>query len=306
MRDHRDWLLSEGHFQLIRKEDAKAAVQRLHEALPVATRGDVVGRLATLFPTRRTELLLDERPIVGSTEAYARVVVRRGIATAVGFNAYFAQAGSVATVAKADVDAVMAGVEDRETIAAALADYLSRRDEDEAPLISAFLEELRFRFEAGGRITQPLLDAMLAIGEPVMRQDSLGGAYEDRPLHAWDSLLATLFQPLKPEEAGPMLKLALDRPLAASVAAELYVERGRELEVFPRVGQASPLISEADFEALGPRVLALILAERDAGIRRTRSPERAVGLRTRAGRPRHPGPRSDLDAEQRDAKAATA
>lgn len=265
VRDHRDWLLSEGNFQLIRKEDTEAAVRRLHDALPAGEQRDVIGLLATLFPTRSAQLLLDQRPVLSGTETYAQVAARRGIATSIGFNAYFSQAGGEGTVAKADVDAMMATLDDRNVLDEALADYLTRRNADGDPLIGAFLDELRYRFEAGAQVTQSLLNALLSIGEPVMRQDDLGRGFGERPLHSWHSLLATLLQPLDVARAGGMLRCAFAEPLAASVAAEIYVDRGRELEVFPRAGSSRPLITRADFDALGCRVLELILAEHAAG-----------------------------------------
>lgn len=258
-RDNRDYLIGDGRYQLIRKEEWKDLVFQLHELIAGPSRVELLALLCTLFPTRADELAGEDRPhLSGRSEMYAIMAARRGIATRDGFEAYFSLSIADTSVSNRDVDAFIAALEDLPELSAYVDTYLNRRDDGGSSLIAPFLEQVRYRFDADGAQapTQALISALVAAADPIMRLDDQTHGFEQSPLRHFTALINTLLRRAGPELAGEYLQAAFESATAAG-AADVLVDRGRELGVVPTAGRpGQPLIDRPTFDRLGPTVLA--------------------------------------------------
>lgn len=269
VRDNRDYLIGDGRYQLIRKDEKNDLVRQLHEIIAGPTKAELLALLCTLFPTRSQDLAAGERPLLnGGSETYANLSARRGIATRDGFTAYFSLSIAETSVSHRDVDAFLSALDEKDRLTAYLDTYLNRRDEAGVSLIAPFLEQVRYRFESEGAPapTQPLISALVAIADPVMRIDDLTNGFEQSPLRYYTALIETLLRRAGQAEAGRLLEGGFADGATAAGAADLLVDRGRELGVIPTSGHpGAPLIDRATYDRLGPGVLDLIVAAANDG-----------------------------------------
>jgi hypothetical protein len=270
VQSHRSYLLGEDYGRLFREDEAAEAIDRLHASLAPESRTQVIALLCILFPSHAKALAKTDRGYLMGGEPHASVVKRRGIATSDGYSAYFGLSGSAVRVSKREVDEVMAKLDDDGVVGGALKSHLERVDEDGCSLISQFLEELRYRFEgAGVEPTPVLLQQVLMLGDAItmLDDDTEGTAFEVRSLRYLTGFVEVLFKRLEPARAGAMFEAALDRAPPVAALAEVYVDRGRELGVFPTdVHRHDALIDREHFDRIGPRLAQLIAASADGAM----------------------------------------
>jgi predicted KAP-like P-loop ATPase len=269
VREQRDYLIGDGRYILMREEEKAAMIARLHATLSEASKTEVIGLLCTLFPTRSKELAANDLPVLGARgERQPDVAVRRGMATADGFDAYFSLSLPEGRVSNLDVDAVIAALNDRAAIGDLLAMYIARLDETGASLIASFLEQVRFRFEVEGAPppTLALVSALLAAGDEIIRLDDDLNSFGLHPFRYFLDLLNSLLDRAGPQTAGDLLRSAMGDGVPPATAADVLFDRGRELGVFPTGGlRARPRVTEKAFNELGPEVMAIILKAKDNG-----------------------------------------
>ena len=260
VKANQEFLVGEGYSQFLRDTETKATVARLHVSLPEPGRAHVIALLCTLFPRRAKEIAGGDRPMAAAQEPIPATVARRGIGTAAGFGAYLGLSGDVAEVSKRAVDAVFDDLDNPVVIRNALETYLKRTGSDGAPLIGPFLEELRFRLDAGATSSQALLNEVLRIGDAVLGLDRAESAFELHPRAYLTDMVDNTFEKAGEAAAAEMFLAAIDSGIPVSIVAIVYVERGQELGVFPRMGQSlRPMLDATGFEKVGAPVLARIL-----------------------------------------------
>ncbi len=265
IRDNRDYLIGDGRYQLIRKEEKNDRVRQLRDVIAGPARVELLALLCTLFPTRMDELSGEERPVLSrGSETYANLSARRGIATRDGFTAYFRLSIADTNVSHRDVDALIGARDDQTQLSAYLDTYLKRQDEGGASLIAPFLEQVRYRFEAQGAPapTQALVSALVETLDPIMRLDDQTNGFEQRPLRYFTALIDTLLRTAGSSLAGQYLEAAFAGNATAAGAADLLIDRGRELGVIQTaVRSGVSIIDKETYDRLGPEVLKLILKE---------------------------------------------
>lgn len=270
VRSSRDFLMSEGVWQMAIEEQQAAEGERIRQALPERQREEILSVLVALFPTRGKAISANNRWFGG--EPWWQTAKRRGIATPQGFDAYFSLFPSANAVPKSDIDAAVAAFDDIETQRRLLAKALSATDDGGRTLVGSYLGELQYRLMGRPDFMpgRALLDALLEKGEEILNIDYNEGL-ELSPALQWGWLIGDILKVVGAaggvEAADDLLLGAAGAPISASVVSNLYVSRGRELDILPREGgNAAPLISLTAHKQLGERVLQLIDAEVRAGV----------------------------------------
>ena len=262
IRNNSDFLMGTGRYRFDMDGGKAAVANRLRAALPEADLDRVVRVLSALFPTRAKEF--SGRNLSVSSEAYGDVAARRGVATQAGYDAFFSLSLAGTVVSKQDVDTVIAALNDEDAIAETMAHYATRQDASGASLIGALMEELRFRFvgRKAATPTQAMLNALFGQGEMVLSIDRQHLGLDVQPEWQYSMLITALLEPLGPVAAGKATLQAFEIGRASpAAAANFYVDRGRELGVFPIDQPPSRILIDTEgFERLGPPLLAMIEA----------------------------------------------
>lgn len=156
VRDNRGLLLGEGiPIPGATGEESAQEARALGDRLAANARADVRRILGVLFPNR-VDAFGGKRGF--STERWADVVMRRGIATAAGYTAYFSLSPSPAAIPKRMVDAAASIGVTRDEHLRLIDAALAMRNESDATLVGEYLHELSYRVE---RMQQPDLASLL-------------------------------------------------------------------------------------------------------------------------------------------------
>lgn len=267
IRDNRSFLVGDNFYLSIVKEAKIPIVKEFVDGLDGISKEPIISLLCTLFPTRIDDFRSYLKGYPG-TESYASVRSRRGIATQEGYEAYFSLSIGERGVSKKLVDELIARLDDYDFVEAVFTRMLAVDRKGERAPVSFLLEELEYRFAARNspNATQAILNALVACGARIIESDYPLSGFIQRAAHYYTTVIYTLLQNLGPEEAALALADAFSRSTSALAAANIYVERGRELRVFPASRtMPAPVISSEAFEELGPNIANIIERERSNG-----------------------------------------
>lgn len=259
IRANRDFLFGHGRWQYTSKEDRSAHVKGLKDSLSPQDAPAITDVLGTLFPRLGQDLKGDGLNF-GGDEPYHATVTRRGVGYEGAFDAYFALFPSPDTVSKATVDEALRHLDDSEWLTQAMREQLIATSTSGEPLIGDFLEQLSFAFKGPEHHpTQELLSALFAVGESIMGMERTNEFFALSPRAKLSFLIRDTLHELGPERAGRALFKAFEASDAPSLCADVYVDRGRELGVFPsESSQRECPITPEDFGRLGAPLLLLI------------------------------------------------
>lgn len=257
IRWSRDFLFSEGNFMVSRDETKDAAVKRLKESLPEATREQLLRIMTVLFP--RHVKAFEGREGMGE-EAPAATAARRGVGCEAGYDAYFGLHPSSDAIPKAVIDRIIASLGDKDTLRSEIMPYLAMRDRRGQHSIGQLLEELRYRFQGAGRPepTQEFLDVLFEFGESVLSSDWNAEAFALSPRAQLSFLISDLLEAWSQKKAGAHLIEAFKKCDSPAFCADVFVDRGRQLGKIPDQSPRMPTVTEADFEELGKELLSKI------------------------------------------------
>ncbi|MGO4389055.1 P-loop NTPase fold protein [Microvirga sp. 2YAF29] len=259
VRQNRDFLFSEGRFVLAQDKAKNKVGEDLRNSLPPETRDQIVDVLCTLFPTRAE--IIRGRDAYGEHENYFEIVNRGGIAHQTGYDAYFSLFPSPDAVPKSVIDTMIARMDDEEFLVSTFLGYIGKGSNHQRPLIGSLLEEIRYRFlgRDAAEPTQEMLDALLRVGEDVLRIDWSGGMLMLSPRANFSFLVQSILEAWGPEKATANLLEAFNRAASVTVCAEIFVDRARELGKLPAEGTTHAVrISEDGFKELGEKLLEMI------------------------------------------------
>lgn len=259
VRNNRDFLIDGPNYQS--EEDKSAYAAAFRRSLDPVRQESVIELLATLFASRSKYFRENDR--FSSGEIWADVVNRRGIASAHGFEAYFALFPSPHTLPKSVIDAATAAPDDREVQDQTLKTAIEAKDEAGRSLIGQYLEGLSFRMVGRDKIKpgKAMILALLDHGAFIQHQPDGGSSFFSPHVHL-QQLVRDILASWDVETASTTLVEFIERCQSASVAASLYVWRAREVGVLPAEGaKTGAVISDATLVLLGERALALILKE---------------------------------------------
>ncbi|WP_439604761.1 KAP family P-loop NTPase fold protein [Shinella sp.] len=264
IRRNRDFLFNEGRYFMGAEDERKANIEALKASLPADTVKPIIELLTVLSPSQGKWL---EGGAYMIREDYVASQARRGIATDSGYDSYFALHPSVDAIPKSTIDTVFENLDDEKKLTTVLLTYLGKNNSRGQAMIGLFLHDLRVRFgvRPQPQPTQALLNALMSIGEEVFALPWRGEVFALEPGGTLRFLVKDILEIWGDEEAGKRLIAAYEQSNSAFVLADIYVDRGRELGVFPSDAGRRPVISKDDFDNLGAVLKPKIQAAADDG-----------------------------------------
>ena len=265
IRDNRSLVFGENRFMLPADGAREAAVARLKLAVPDKVRAETTDLVAVLFP-QLAALLIDAQQVW--TEERADFVTRRGVASPAGYDAYFGLYPSADAIPLGELHEFMSATEPT-GIESVLRRYLNRTNSDGKPMIGDLLEEiyLRFHGERAAHPEQPILDALFAVGEEIIRTD-LGpsGMFDANPRAELRLIIRRMLEIWGLPDAGEHLIEAFNKAASPTLLAEAYEVCALHLGVLESSStHSNPCVSKADFETLGNILCDQIRQARDSG-----------------------------------------
>jgi Cdc6-like AAA superfamily ATPase len=264
IRSNRDFLFNEGRYLMGADDERKANVEALKVTLP-AKKADMLLELLTVLFPNHGKWFQGGRFISSENDIAAQN--RRGLASEAGYDSYFALRPSEDAVPKSVLDAIFENLDDEAKVMQALEVYLGKQNRRGKSMIGLLLQDLRLRLAGNPKPnpTQALLNAILAIGDEVFRIPWRGEFFTLEPSGTLSFLVRDILEAWGDVEAGQRLIAAYGVPNSSFVLAEIYVDRGRELGVFPNDSPSRPVISKESFDQLGAILLSKILAAANDG-----------------------------------------
>lgn len=258
IRSNRDFLFSEGRYSMGTDDERKANIEALKATLPARSSEPVLELLTVLFPNHG-KWFQGKRFVTSETNVASQN--RRGLASEAGYDTYFALRPSVDAVPKSALDTIFETLDDKVKVTQALGVYLGKINSRGKSMIGLLLQDLRLRFAGHPRPapTQAFLDAVLSIGEEVSRIPWKGEFFALEPRGSLGFLVRDVLEAWGEAQAGEHLVGAFQNSSSPFVLTDIYVDRGRELGVFPSDGPSRPVITKADFDKLGTILLPKIL-----------------------------------------------
>lgn len=261
VRENRDFLFGEGRF-IMAQDDAQAEVVAiLKKEIPDHRYKSAINLLSTLFP--QCLKAFKGSDAFGWAENYPDRVSRRGISTTQGYDAYFSLHVASDRISNKAMISFVAAMDDEATVDVTIKSYLEKKSSTGSCLIGDFIDELQLRFRSRSKPepTAALLNALLRNGEAILSQNESRDFPRLSPASRFGFLIDDILEGWSIEEAGEHLVRAFQLQAAApSVLADVYVDRGRELDVFERSGRTSdgPRITPEVFARLGEILLSRI------------------------------------------------
>lgn len=264
IRDSRDFLFTEGRFVMAQDDVRKTAVEGLKRRIPDEVQPQVLRVLSVLFPQAGKWF---EGQQASGDEAFIDVTKRRGIGSEAGYDAYFGLHPSSDAIPKAVINDLMSNLEDADAIETIIRSYSGKRNSRGELMIAKLLDELRVQYRASrpAQPTQALLDALFRIGEDVIGIDWDGNMFGLSPRAQLGFLIWNMLEQWGVEEAGSHLIAAFEKAASPAFAADIYVDRGRELGVFRSDSGERPVVSREHFEKLGAILITKIQASAHDG-----------------------------------------
>ena len=262
-RDNRDFLFSDGFYQLA-DEDAKAGVgQALVSSLNGEHKRQIVHLMTILFP--QAGKWLEKQHF--EDESMDDVALRRGIGCEAGYDAYFSLRPSGDEIPFAVLESFEKSLDDATALEALIRLYLEKKNSRGEWMVGKLLDELRLRTKRRDQFppTQAMLDALFSVGGEIIGIDHMGGMFTLSPAQQISFLVSRLLERWGAEDAAKHLQESFDKSDDPAFCADIYVDRGRELGVFKGGGREQPLIGQEEFDKLGVQLLALILASKEKG-----------------------------------------
>lgn len=254
IRDNRDFLFSEGIYQIDNKEAADATVAQLKNRLDSEGADRVINLLCALFPQTRKRLMGKDSFYSTSFE---EVVRRRGVGSPIGYDAYFAMMLPRGAVPRAVVESLLADGADIEFIRAAFNRAMTTRDSQGQLQIVGLIDELRIRFRGGNAVrpSPALFNVLFEFGEQVIGYDIDRGAFSLPPSALLSFMIQNMLESWGIDEAGRQIVSAFSAPTSVAFLAEIYTDLGQSLGVFPSSSNRKALISSEVFEQIGEALI---------------------------------------------------
>lgn len=261
IRDNRDFFFGEGRYTFAKDNVLADAVSLLKKQIPEERHRSAMNLISTLFP-QRIKAFKDSEAF-GSGETHADQVSRRGIATSQGYDAYFTLHVPDDRISNASILALIKAFDDETAIETAVRSCFGKKSETGSELIGDFIEELQMRFRSRRKPkpTRALLNVLIRNGEAILAQNENRDFLRLSPASRFGFLIDDILDGWTIDEAGAHLIQAFEQESAApSALADVYVDRGRELDIFERGGRTSdgPRITPQAFDRLGQILLSRI------------------------------------------------
>ncbi|SED79529.1 KAP family P-loop domain-containing protein [Burkholderia sp. WP9] len=262
IRDNRDFLFRDGNYRFQDTSARKPVVERFTNSIGSREDKDqILDVMSVLFPSL-AELIANKG--FYHSEAYHSIASRRGIASEAGYDAYFALTPSSDAIPKRVVDEVVSGVASDAQLISIINSYVGKRSTSGAPMISEFLGELRHRYDAvqPPAVSQPLVSALFAKADAILAEPISNDLFSLSPSSGLLFLVDKILRLAGTTEAPELLKSVFGDTTSLAFSADVFVDIGRDLFIFPGDESAKrepPLVDKDSFEELGAILLQRII-----------------------------------------------
>ncbi|MDH7799652.1 MULTISPECIES: P-loop NTPase fold protein [unclassified Beijerinckia] len=259
LRDNRDFIFNDGRFILADDELKNEAIEILKRRIVGDVSPQILRILSVLFP-HLEKLLGDKNSFGGETDI--EVAKRRGIGSEAGYDTYFGLHPSPDAISNSLVTTLIERENNSTNIEKVFRTYLFKKNSRHELMISKLLEELRVQFRSRNppQPTQALLDAIFSVGEDIIKMESDGNMFELSPRAQVGFLVRNLLEQWGLEQAGRHLIEAFGSATSPAFMADIYADRGRELNIFAAQSKEALVITSNDFEQLGQILISKIEA----------------------------------------------
>jgi hypothetical protein len=273
IRQNRDYLLREGRYQF---DIAVSGGGELAPASFYQVAGEDGRRMelmSLLFPARAKAFGAKAPRATSSSETYAQMRTRRGVATKEGYDTYFSLEPPEDIVTKRAVDQLIADLSDEQAIRALIAEELRLGNLQNDYRISELLNEIAYRFVAD-RDLQPsveLLSAVVGSAEAILAVRRLSDDFVKGPGVAYFMLVETLLERWGEAAASDAVRKVYSSNTPPHIISDLYVHQAKGAGLLPSESREVARIDQATLSWLGDQTLAAILTQRADGILRSAS-----------------------------------
>ncbi|MFN3474456.1 MAG: P-loop NTPase fold protein [Blastomonas sp.] len=259
IRDNRETLI-ENTMPSSDEEKSILAAGFAHQS--IGARADAVALMVKLFPNRSD--IFKQKKFAMAGETWHSVRVRRGIATAPGYDAYFSLNPGAMALPKRLIDDAVASFDDHERLGAIFRSALDGRDEMGNTLVAEMLTELSSRLDHGAKATPDLLLVLLRLADEIATAPWNGDLLTPR-MHRHFLMSDILKQWSHDDRVRHLTALyASDPPLAALSA--LHVDLARSNGALPRIdNDLTNLVTPDELNELGAIVMSRIENARAEG-----------------------------------------
>ena len=262
IRDNRDFLFRDGTYRFLDASARKPFVERFINTLESREdKSQILDVMSVLFPSL-AELIANQG--FYHSEAYHSIASRRGIASEAGYDAYFALTPSSDAIPKRIVDEVVSGAASEAHLVSVINSYIGKRSGSGGPMISEFLSELRHRYDAAQppAVSQPVVNALFSTADTILAEPNSNDLFSLSPSSGLLFLVDKMLRLAGTTEAAALLKSAFEHTASLAFSADVHVDIGRDLFLFPGDEDAKrepPLVEKESFEELGTLLLKKIL-----------------------------------------------
>lgn len=254
IRDNRDFLFRDGRYRFLDSKALQPFADSFAETLKSRNDKDQIVKVVSVLFPRLGELLKDNS--LYHTEGYHSTGARRGIASEAGYDAYFALNPSPDAIQKRVIDSIVSGTNTEEQLNGIVSSYVGKRGSSGSPMISELIEELRHRFESAQApvISRSLVNSLFSQSNAILTEPRSRDMFALPPSAALRFLVEKMLRLAGPEYAVELLKSAFRDTDSLAFCADMYMELGRDLAVFPNDTESSrerPIVEHAVFEELG-------------------------------------------------------
>lgn len=262
IRDNRDFLFRDGNYRFLDASARKPIVERFTNSLGSREdKDEILDVMSVLFPSL-AELIANKG--LYHSEAYHSIASRRGIASEAGYDAYFALTPSSDAIPKRVVDDVVSGTFSQEQLISVINSYIGKRRGAGGPMISEFLGELRYRYDAAQppAVGQPLVSALFSRADAILAEPASNDLFSLSPSSGLLFLVDKMLRLAGTTQAAELLKSAFGQTTSLAFSADIFVDIGRDLFILPGGEEARrepPLVDKDSFEELGAILLQKII-----------------------------------------------
>lgn len=252
VRDNRDVVFGSGRFVLGGEEFKKSIMAELKDSLAEP----VQALVAVLFPQLSKDLSTSSL-----SEPYVDIMKRRGIASEAGYDAYFSLHPSSDQISRSLIQEIT-NSDDKADVELFIREVVGTKNSRDESMIAKLLDELRAHY-TGSPPAEPnrvLLGALFNVGETIIGLDEWSGPFQIPPRSQLALLVRNLLEREPESERMNALVEAFTNSDSPAFLADVYVNLGRDLGIFPSASSQTPLITKDDFRDLGKLLLPKIEA----------------------------------------------
>ena len=257
IRENRDFLFSQGYFLMSDEETKKAVIENLKNRLNPENINQLLHVISLLFP-HKSDLIEGKKAF--NTEAFIEVAKRRGIGCEAGYDAYFSFHPSADEIPKSTINRLLQNMDNIESIESIVTPYIGMTNNQGEPMIEKLMNEISSIYQSRdpSTPTQEFLNFLIKSGDDIIALEGREGMFIISPRTRFSFLIRDILKLWGSDDAGKNLITAFNYSRSPGACSEIFVTRGRELDIFGSNPNEQPVIGKEEFESLCPHLLTII------------------------------------------------